>query len=374
MFPKFIEKSFALNSVLLFDFSTNKIKYSENIRKSHTPASTLKLLTSLVAIETLGMNYKFHTEIYKDKHQNIYIKGYGDPLLISDEISKLSKKIFLKFKDSRWINNVYIDQSFFSPASININGTIQSSTEPYDAPNNALAANFNSIYFKKNKNKIISCENETPFIQETIPLIISSNMNKGRIPLDSPLNLLYPGYMIKYFLGKKGIEIKGQVKLKKVDLTESEKIINFTSSFTLEEIIKKMLFYSNNFIANQLFLTCGAIVYKAPANIEKSQKVFRHFIREKKIYASIYEGSGISRKNRITAINMLKIMKLFRQYSFLLKKKENLYYKTGTLSDIKNVVGYFKDKKNNLYSFIIFKSDNNIEKSIIKLKKLTGSD
>ena len=44
------------------------------------------------------------------------------------------------------------------------------------------------------------------------------------------------------------------------------------NSRTLESVIGSMLVFSNNFIANQLFLKLGAEIYKPPANMENHRK------------------------------------------------------------------------------------------------------
>ena len=60
-----------------------------NAARSMIPASTLKLLTTAAALETLGRDFRFETIIQYDGkvdeegtlHGNIYIKGGGDPAL-----------------------------------------------------------------------------------------------------------------------------------------------------------------------------------------------------------------------------------------------------------------------------------------------------
>ena len=54
------------------------------------PASTLKFFTSLVSLHYLGPEYRFGTEFYLDRDHNLTIKGYGDPLLISEVISDIA--------------------------------------------------------------------------------------------------------------------------------------------------------------------------------------------------------------------------------------------------------------------------------------------
>jgi D-alanyl-D-alanine carboxypeptidase/D-alanyl-D-alanine-endopeptidase (penicillin-binding protein 4) len=67
----------------------------------------------------------------------------------------------------------------------------------------------------------------------------------------------------------------------------------------------------------------------------------------------LVEGSGISRKNRISAINLYKILQLFEPYHYLMKKKEHAFYKTGTLYGVNTLAGYIETNKKELYGFVV---------------------
>jgi D-alanyl-D-alanine carboxypeptidase/D-alanyl-D-alanine-endopeptidase (penicillin-binding protein 4) len=344
-------------SVALFEDEKSNPVYAENINKELIPASTVKVLTALIAVEKLGIDYQFSTKAFIDENNNLYIKGFGDPLFISEQIEKFCKNL-AEITEKKEFNSLIIDQSFFSKSSINFQGTKKLSLNPYDSPNNALAANFNSVCFDKKQNKYISCEKETPFISEILFLVKKSGLKKGRIPVtnEKNSNLLYPAYLIKHFLQNENIKFKGNIKLlnneTNTDLTE---ILNYKSDYTLKEIIEKMLFYSNNFIANQLFLAIGAD--KNGADIKKSQIYYNNYLAKNNIFATIVEGSGISRENKISASEMIKILKKFKPYYFLMKKDgKGNFYKTGTLSDVKNLCGYYRDTKNKIFLYSIFQN------------------
>jgi D-alanyl-D-alanine carboxypeptidase/D-alanyl-D-alanine-endopeptidase (penicillin-binding protein 4) len=76
-------------------FSTvNLVDWQEN--SPMNPASTIKLLTSLAALEVLGPQYRWKTDLLTNgKIQNgllkgdLLIRGSGDPKLIPEEINKI---------------------------------------------------------------------------------------------------------------------------------------------------------------------------------------------------------------------------------------------------------------------------------------------
>ena len=49
------------------------------------PASTIKLVTCLAALKTLGADYRFTTTFYLDSNDILYIQGSGDPSLTSGD-------------------------------------------------------------------------------------------------------------------------------------------------------------------------------------------------------------------------------------------------------------------------------------------------
>ena len=49
------------------------ITVAENSAKPFVPASTLKIVTSLAALDILGPDHRFSTRISRDQHDNLYI-------------------------------------------------------------------------------------------------------------------------------------------------------------------------------------------------------------------------------------------------------------------------------------------------------------
>jgi D-alanyl-D-alanine carboxypeptidase/D-alanyl-D-alanine-endopeptidase (penicillin-binding protein 4) len=114
---------------------------------------------------------------------------------------------------------------------------------------------------------------------------------------------------------------------------------------SLEEIIRECLKFSNNFIANQLFLACGARDFGFPASWEKSRRTFDTFTRTvlnlPPDQIHLEEGSGLSRNNRISPAALLKILDRFTPFSSLLPELNNIRVKTGTLTGVFCYAGYF---------------------------------
>ncbi len=340
-------------SVLAVDQNGN-VLYSLNAEKSFVPASTLKVATSLAALKILGKDFRFKTEFYIDAQNNLYIKGYGDPFLISEELQMIAQR--LQQKGLKTVQNIFLDTSYFDP-KLQISG-LSGSLNPYDAYNGALLANFNTINIIKHRNgTIASAEPQTPITEITQKLAQRAPYGKSRINVavhrkEAPL---YVGYLLKEFLQQLSIPVQGQIKESMLH-SKAQLFYTHASSKNLSEVLKPALKYSQNLINNQVFLAMGAVKYGAPATVAKGKAVFQDFLRTQVQLKqfNVEEGSGISRKNVFNALEMDKVLVQFFPYYQLLPKKHGMWVKTGTLRGVSCLVGYFQSPTRGWVRFVIF--------------------
>ncbi len=337
------------NDAVLVTGPDGKVIVSKNAEKMLVPASTLKIITSLAAFHYLGKDFRFKTEFYMDKNSNLFIKGYGDPLLISEIMDEISAQLARKINTYK---DLILDNSYF--ASMDIPG-VGSSLNPYDAPNGALLVNFNTVNFRRLKNgKFISGEPQTPLLPFALKRIKKTGKRRGRIVLSHKNHegTLYAGHMFAYFFEKHGIKSNGRIMtgLVRDDVKE---IMTYRSSFSMNDVISKLLKHSNNFIANQVTTAAGIEAYGAPGTLEKGVRALNSFAKDFSENIRIVEGSGISRKNRICAKDLDKALVKFQPFYKLMRRKGNEYYKTGTLAKIRTRCGYLKSRKGDLYRFVV---------------------
>ena len=353
---------------------------SENPNKPLIPASILKIVTSLAAISYLGEEYRYQTHFYYDfQSSNLFIKGFGDPLFISEKIKEACKLVSLRLQKKKinTINNIILDHSFFE-GQITIPGK-SDTLNPYDAFQGALCANFNTVFFKTDNtcNKFVSAEDQTPLLEVFKGKIIATNLQQGRITLSKRESQIYPGLLIKYFLEKEGVKVSGGVQSSEVQSgeidTKKQLFLIYSSDIDLKEIIQNLLEYSNNFIANQILLTLGAHVSGPPSNLKNSISAVNSFLSSsfQNINIKYVEGSGISHKNRLSCKDMITILIKFKPWHNLLKKNNHGFYKTGTLSGIRTRAGYILGKNNSLYPYVIMINQRNKGYKNI-LKKMEG--
>jgi len=332
---------------------TGYILQTKNAGIKCIPASTLKILTSLAAIHCLHGTYRFRTEFYIDPDGNLKIKGYGDPLLISEVLLNIADILAKKVGD---IKDIIVDDTFFSPDIIIPGRNL--STNPYDAPVGALCANFNTVFFDRDQGgSIISAEPQTPMIPFALKKIKSLGLKKGRYTFSHEPHdpARYMGELLLYFLKQRGVKAWGGIRSGIVEHGDTL-VYTYRSCFALEAVLKKMMEFSNNFIANQVFITMGADVYGPPGTLTKGVRSVSEFARDELRLkdVKIVEGSGISRENRMSALDMLVILRRFEPYKCLLNRRGNFIFKTGTLNGVRTRAGYIEGQGEGLCYFVIF--------------------
>jgi len=339
------------DAILLADPS-GKVLLEKNADRPLVPASILKIFTSLAAIHHLGLNYRFATEFYLDDGNNLTIKGYGDPLLISETVAEIAATLA---KKSAQFNDIVLDDSNFAQP-LEIPG-ISSSSRPYDAPNGALCVNFNTVFFKKENNAFVSAEPQTPLLPMALDRVRSSGLSRGRIILSHDENRItfYAGRLFEHFFRQAGIEISGGLRLGSVRPGTDRLFHRHVSGLTLREIIAKLLDHSSNYTTNQVLITAGIEAYGPPGSLEKGVRAARVFARDilELRHIRISEGSGISRNNRMSATDMVKVLEAFAPHHALLRSEGRQYYKTGTLRGISTRAGYVEDREGKLHRFVV---------------------
>jgi serine-type D-Ala-D-Ala carboxypeptidase/endopeptidase (penicillin-binding protein 4) len=339
--------------VLAMDAEGNELVV-QNADEPFVPASVTKIVTAWLAMEVLGGDYRFQTKFYLDADRVLYVRGGGDPFLISEELALLAPQLVAAIgKDP--ITGIVLDGSYY-PADLTIPG-IEDTDEAYDALNSALAVNFNTIHAVRSGNTVRTAEKQTPIT----PLAISQFRARGpkgrsRISLaqDPAVSLQYAGELIAAFIGQAGGSVKGEITVGSVP-AGLEPVYVHKQSRDLSEILTQMLLGSNNYIANQVFLEVGAQRQGGPVSLDKSLKVANEMLAKHDLAGAIHleEGSGISRGTRFTARGLTKVLDLFEPHAGLLKGGRGSKYKTGTMSGVRTLAGYAQTAKHGRVRFVI---------------------
>lgn len=338
--------------ILIYNPLTVDTIISINHTRSMIPASNTKLFTTAVALETMGGDYILRTKILADSSSmrdsiligNIYIKGFGNSSFTSDDLDSLVfelKKAGLKeihgdvVGDDTFFDRVYTRDDWISDENANVKLP----------PISAIVVDRNTRHVKRKR---------------------WGRWRTYRIYIQNPPQ--YAADLLKSKLLSSGINVYGNSKTGKAPGNASSLI---ESTITLADLITTINKRSDNFQAECLFKTIGAVTSGEAGNSFYATQAILTFIEDNAIYSNgtaVVDGSGISRNDQITVgaiVGLLEKMyfdlKNFPAFYNSLsiagidgtledrfnntKDPVNFRGKTGTLNGVSSLSGYLTTKK-----------------------------
>jgi D-alanyl-D-alanine carboxypeptidase/D-alanyl-D-alanine-endopeptidase (penicillin-binding protein 4) len=356
--------------VFVVDAEGNEL-VTQNIDEPFVPASVTKIVTAWLAMNVLGGDYRFETRFYVDAKRVLYVRGGGDPFLISEELAPLATELVAAV-GKQPINGIVLDASYY-PSSLRIPG-IEQTGEAYNALNSALAVNFNTISAVRNGDKVRSAEKQTPITPVAITQFLLRGPSKGgRISLsqDQMVSLQYAGELIAAFIERAGGKVKGKISTGPVP-EGLQPVYVHRQSRTLDKILVELLRASNNYVANQVFLEIGGHRLGGPVSLDKSLQVANEMLAGNGLADDIHleEGSGISRNNHFTARGLAKVLALFAPHADLLHGHDGGMNKTGTLNGVSTLAGYADTSSHGRVRFVISLASNDDQMRFKLLKAI----
>lgn len=303
------------------------------------PASTMKILTALAAIQRWGLHHHFHTDFFQSSDGWLWVKGYGDPYLVSQELELIVRE--LQHHGVRSVAGIGTDDGYFS-ADVEISGR-SSSSNPYDAPVTALAANFNTVDVVRSGGELRSAEAQTPLTP--LARTLGGAGGGGRINLkERELGVRYFGELLAAKLREGGIAVGPELRRGSTPYG-AKQIYRHHNSRDLHAVLTAMLKYSNNFIANELFLLLGDRGDGKPVSMPGAQSAANAWAHKTFGWQGyhIEDGAGLARENQLSARQLLEAVKAFAPYRGLLPEHgHEVAAKTGTLTGVSCYAGFFQ--------------------------------
>ena len=339
--PDPLARVLALPKASLMLEEKGQLRIARQADRPMIPASTMKLLTALAAIDRWGLDHRFYTDFHVTRDHWLWIQGQGDPYLVSEELDAMIQ--VLKRQGLKSIAGIGLDDSLFSP-TLEILGR-SSSSNPYDAPVTALAVNFNTVAVRKQGGKVQAAEPQTPLTP------IARALGQGLGPGLHRINLRNRETAVRYFgelfaakLVMAGISATGSLRLGQVPIG-ARRILRHENRRTLREVLASMLKYSSNFVANDLFVLLAGGRGTSVLDMPQARRVAQDWAARTFSWRGhrIEDGAGLARTNQLSARQLLEVVKAFAPYRTLLPEhRGQVYAKTGTLTGVSSYAGFVR--------------------------------
>lgn len=303
---KGMELKEAAAGIQVVEVDSGKTVYGYNEDKPLNPASGIKVLTALAALEYLGPEYLFKTSLYgqglgKDRIEHIYLKGTGDPSLETAHLRDMADA--LAARGVKEISgDIVIDASYFDDArlpygydhhpkadaesafrapvgavSVNAN-TIRIRVAPGPAPGSAASVSVFPEGYAELENKLVTSKSGKQEIKiSSSPAgdvmkikvwgTVSAGYRGGVFERRAEDPVLLTGHGLRQVLLEKGIEVKGAIRQGTVPSKAG--LLARHVSEPLSVILLNVGKRSQNFFAEQILKVIGAEVKGEPGTTEK---------------------------------------------------------------------------------------------------------
>ena len=406
----------------IYSLDRSEILYQTRKDQLFIPASNQKLITAAAALKQLGPNYRFPTRLFTTGeieggalYGDLYIKGYGDPKLVSEQMWLLVNEL-KNIPLHKIVGNIIADDSFFDSLLRVKTWGQASGSQAYNAPLGALSFNFNTVTVYVSPADRVGDKPQVVVVPDTQYLKIKNQshtlpakkrgrliLNRfdrgdydeisvtGGISLDSRraryfVNITDPtSYTVsvfKKYLAQAGIQVIGNTSQRRAVPEQARLLVNHKSeplALTLRGLNK----FSNNLVAEQILKTLGAEKFGPPGTTENGLKIIHQYMQSLGFLDGQYtvvDGSGLSRQNRMTPNQIVNVLEyvnddlsIYPEFISALgvmgvdgnvrkrmngvEESQKARVKTGTLNSVSALSGYFQSRDGERFAFSILMND-----------------
>ena len=387
-------------SVVLQEVGSDRSLLQLNDAVPVNPASLTKLVTTYAALDRLGPAWHWETPVWLNGpvrdgtlEGDLVIRGSGDPSLVVERLWLLLRRV--QEAGVRSIRgDIVLDGSAFAPADAQPGDFDGASLRPYNAQPEALLLNFKATVYGFTPEPATGRARVsiTPTlagadVDRSIPLadgpcgdwrgqLQASFGDDGRVrfagryrtacgeqswPVADPQPKTYNARLVAGLWQQMGGRLSGRVR--EGGAPQQPPTFTFASP-DLAEVVRDINKYSNNLMAQQLFLTLAAQANPAaPATPDAARDWLQQWLRSR-LGADdgetlIDNGAGLSRQTRLTARMLARLLQHAWRSPVMPELMSSLpvsgldgtlrraalapgraHLKTGSLRDVQGVAGY----------------------------------
>lgn len=399
-------------SVYVENLDTGEPLLTWHDAQPRNPASVVKLLTTLVALDVLGPAYTWKTEAYLlgevsggELQGDLLLKGYGDPFLVTERLWQMQRQL-RQAGISRISGDLLLDDSFFDVVDHDPAAFDHEPLRAYNVAPNALLTNFKVVRyrFEPNRNntgvnvrldpqlgnldivnRLSVVQGRCRGYQRGITITPNQEFNRitfsGRFPSGCKSYVMdrtalghneFTYGVFKSVWRESGGELLGGWK----NVVTPENLQPFLTfrSRPLSEIIAKVNKHSNNVMARQLLYTLAAQQHGIPGTEEAGRQVIRDWLAQHQLELAdlkLDNGAGLSRESRMTAKQLGAMLRYAYASPYMPEYLSSLslsgldgtlshrfrngvltgkaHIKTGSLDHVSAIAGYFQSRDGGRY-------------------------
>lgn len=322
------------------DATTGEVLYDRNGINRLMPASNAKLFTSAAALETLGPDYRFHTDVLTTGKTYggvlagpLFLKGYGDPTSLEADYRALAHQVAAT-GIRQVVGDLVADDTFFDSRRLGNGWSWDNESYYYSAQTSALTVapdtdyDSGTVIVESLPGATIGAPAQLKVVPQTsaVQLVNTSttgaagsaytlNVERdhgtnvvritGSIPADDtggqdwvavwePTN--YAADVFRRALAAEGVKVLG--KTRTGTTPEASRRLARDESMTVAELMTPFMKLSNNMHAEALVKTMGN------GNWDDGLAVVRDYAKTAGVDVPAMrfaDGSGLSRMNNVTA-------------------------------------------------------------------------
>jgi len=374
--------------------STPRLSHQAQTRVN--PASLMKLATTTAALDTLGPAFVWRTPVYIEGsvregvlQGNVYVRGSGDPRFVAERVWLLMRRI-QGLGIQKIQGDIVLDRSAFEVPPRDAASFDGEPLRPYNAAPDALLLNFKSLliqFVPDRAANVARVQVEPPLAGVQFPASVpltagdcSDYRSALRADWSDATRIRFAGnfpavcgekmWPIAYAAPQQfasraiagmwqhlGGQLTGQVRDGHVPANLQPAF--HMESASLAETIRDINKYSNNVMAQQLFLTLSQ-QQRGVGSFEGSRDVMQRWWRDRVggEVPTFDNGSGLSREERISAQALARLLQVAwasPNMSELMsslpvtgldgtmrrsKAQASAHLKTGSLRDVAGVAGF----------------------------------
>ena len=402
-------------SVSVVDVNSGKSVLQWQSEQPRNPASTIKLVTTLAALDILGPTYHWRTDVFAlgdiengRLDGDLLLKGYGDPFLVTERVWQLVQQIrqagILEIRGDLLLDDSWFDVGDYDPGAFD-----RQPLRAYNVAPNALMMNFKVVRYwfePDHEADAVNVRLDPPLDNLRVDnrlglaahscrgfqrgITISSNEKVDEITFSGK----FPSGCKHYAMDRTALShnefVYGLFRtlwresggtfnggFRNAAMAEDQEALLSFKSLPLTDTISRVNKHSNNVMARQLLYTLGAEVNGAPGTEDSGREVIAKWLETNGLAStriSIDNGAGLSRTTRTSTGDMARMLQFAWQQPYMPEYLSSMslsgldgtlrrrftgsalvgkaHMKTGSLDHVTAIAGYLQARSGRRFAIV----------------------